>query len=242
MLAAGQKIQPDPDVPDYVEDYNDGSQVFVIDVGRSYEGLAEQFEDAQFLVFNKDIPYTLNPFAYIHEFDGKEGQGVQCLAQLKTMAAPSGQITDFQSSEMLTLLTGLWRDKGNDATIDDFSRLCIDSEYEAIRAIGIQLKPFCQEGYYGKFFEPGKPPVNFNSRLVVVELEELKTDAHLQTVVLMSVIMSIQQAMYLSGQERQKMFLLDEAWEYLKGDEQTKARLSFFAAFLETAWRRFRNR
>ncbi|MBT42539.1 MAG: hypothetical protein CMF12_08450 [Idiomarina sp.] len=240
MLAAGQKIQPDPDVPDYVEDYNDGSQVFVIDVGRSYEGLAEQFEDAQFLVFNKDIPYTLNPFAYIHEFDGKEGQGVQCLAQLKTMAAPSGQITDFQSSEMLTLLTGLWRDKGNDATIDDFSRLCIDSEYEAIRAIGIQLKPFCQEGYYGKFFEPGKPPVNFNSRLVVVELEELKTDAHLQTVVLMSVIMSIQQAMYLSGQERQKMFLLDEAWEYLKGDEQTKARLSFFAAFLETAWRRFR--
>jgi conjugal transfer ATP-binding protein TraC len=240
MLAAGQEIQPDPDSPEFIKDYNDGSQVFVIDVGRSYEGLAEQFEDAQFLVFNKDIPYTLNPFAYIHEFDGKEGQGIQCLAQLKTMAAPSGKITDFQNSEMLTLLTELWNQKGNRSTIDDFSAMCIGSHHESIKAIGIQLKPFCQDGYYGKFFAPGKPPVNFNSRLVVVELEELKSDAHLQTVVLMSVIMSIQQAMYMSGTERQKLFLLDEAWEYLKGDDQTKARLSFFASFLETAWRRFR--
>lgn len=240
MLSAGQGIQPDPDVEELIENYNDGSQIFVIDVGRSYEGLAEQFEDAQFLVFNKDIPFSLNPFAYIHEFDGKEGQGIQCLAQLKTMAAPSGKITDFQSSEMLTLLTQVWREKGSKAMIDDFSEACIESEHPEVRQIGIQLKPFCQGGYYGKFFAPDKPPVNFDSRLVVVELEELKSDPHLQTVVLMSVIMSIQQAMYLSGTERQKMFLLDEAWEYLKGDEQTKARLHFFAAFLETAWRRFR--
>lgn len=240
MLSSGVKLQNDPDNENTTEDYNDGSQVFVIDVGRSYEGLAKQLHEAQFLVFNKDLAYTLNPFSYIHEFDGEEGQGIQCLAQLKTMAAPSGKISDFQSSQMLTLLTALWNDKGNKACIDDYYELCVNSEHEAIREIGHQLKPFCKGYYYGAYFDPSKPPVDFSSRLVVVELEELKGDPHLQTIALMSVIMSIQQTMYLGGKKCRRLFLLDEAWEYLKGDQETKARLGFFSQFLETAWRRFR--
>lgn len=240
MLSSGVKLQDDPDNPAQNKDFDDGTQVFVIDVGRSYEGLAKQLHEAQFLVFNKDLAYTLNPFSYIHEFDGEEGQGIQCLAQLKTMAAPSGKISDFQSSQMLTLLTALWNDKGNKACIDDYYELCVKSEHEAVREIGHQLKPFCKGYYYGAYFDPEKPPVDFSSRLVVVELEELKGDPHLQTIALMSVIMSIQQTMYLGGQARRRMFLLDEAWEYLKGDEATKARLGFFSQFLETAWRRFR--
>ncbi|ALU46161.1 TraC family protein [Pseudoalteromonas rubra] len=240
LLSSGVKLQSDPDDEAHLIEHNDGTRVFVIDVGRSYEGLAAQFDDAQFLVFGNEFEYTLNPLSYIHEFEGKEGQGIQCLQLLKTMAAPSGNISDLQHSQMLTLLSALWEQKGRTACIDDFAQLCKNSEHQEVKRIGFQLAPFCKQGYYARFFDPSKPPVNYSSRLMIVELEELKSDPHLQTIALMSAIMSIQQEMYLGGTDSRKLFLLDEAWEYLKGDDETKSRLGFFSAFLETAWRRFR--
>jgi conjugal transfer ATP-binding protein TraC len=35
-------------------------QVFVVDIGRSYQGLAEQFEDSQFIDFGVDATFSLN--------------------------------------------------------------------------------------------------------------------------------------------------------------------------------------
>lgn len=238
FLASGPNLQEAPHVQK--NNFDDGGQAFVIDVGRSYEGLAAQFASAQFLVFSGDMPFSLNPFLYVHEFAGKEGQGIMVLNMLKTMAAPSGKISDLQSSELLVILERVWNNYGQKAMIDNVVDECMASEYEEVRAIGIQLRPYKNDGYYSEYFTNAKPPINFDSRLVVIELEELKSDQQLQTVVLMCVIMSIQQAMYLSGTKRQKLFTLDESWEYLKGDENTKARLGFFAQFLETAWRRLR--
>ncbi|PTC00745.1 hypothetical protein C9975_05835 [Thalassospira xiamenensis] len=237
MLGSGIKYQPNPDA-DYEkqQEFDDGAQVYVIDIGRSYEGVAAQFHDSNFLVFDNSLSYSLNPFLYIDEFDGKDGQGIMVLSLLKTMASPKGNITDLQNSIMLTLLNQLWREKGKESMIDDFVDLCKESEHEEVRKIGYQLKPFCQGEYYGHFMTNDKPPINFNSRLVVAELEALKQDEHLQIVVLMSVVMSIQHSMYLSGTERRKMFFLDEAWEFLKESSGN----TFFSAFIETAFRRLR--
>lgn len=237
MLGSGGEYQPNPDLPfEKQQKYDDGGQVFVIDVGRSYEGLAAQFSNSQFLVFDANLEFSLNPFLYIDEFAGENGQGMMVLSILKTMASKEGYISDLQGSEMLVLLNRLWNEKGNKAMVDDFVVLCKHSEYDEVRKIGEQLKPFCQGEYYGSFVTNDKPPIDFNSRLVVAELEELKSDTHLQQVVLMSVVMSIQHAMYLTGTERRKMFFLDEAWSFLKDTGGT----NFFGEFIETAFRRLR--
>jgi len=66
----------------------------------------------------------------------------------------------------------------------------------------------------------------------VLELEELKGRRHLQQVVLLQLIYQIQQDMYLGERDRQKIVIIDEAWDLLtQGD---------VARFIETGYRRFR--
>jgi conjugal transfer ATP-binding protein TraC len=219
---------------------NDGAQVFIIDVGRSYEGLAAQYEHSKFLVFGKEFKYSMNPFPSITEFDGKEGQANMLRAIIKTMASPSGDISDLQNAEILAVLTTVWRDKGNQGTITDVANECLNHPDDEMKRIGKQLRPFCEGGIYGDFFGNKYPPVDYNSRLIVCELEELKSDIHLQVVVLMSVMVAIQHAMYLTGSDRRKMLIIDEGWEYLKEDGNKASMMQFFAEFLETAWRRLR--
>lgn len=237
MLGIGDSKQPN--VRNKIEDFDDGSQVFIIDVGKSYEGLASQYAESQFMVFGREFKFSLNPWPSLYDFYGKEGEANMLRTLIKTMAAPSGQISDFQNAEILAVLTVLWEAKKNTATITDFAALCVEHEHEDMKMIGYQLKPFCDGGIYGDFFSNKYPPVNYKSRLVVCELEELKSDLHLQVVVLMSLVMAIQHSMYLSGTERRKQLIIDEGWQYLK-EEDGDSMMKFFADFLETGWRRFR--
>ncbi len=219
---------------------DDGARVFIIDVGRSYEGLAAQYSESKFLVFGSEFKFSLNPFPGITDFAGKEGQANMLRAILKTMASPTGNITDFQNAEILNVLGQVWAAKGNQATITDVGNACMAHDDHEMVRFGQQLRPFCEGGIYGDFFSNKYPPVDFKSRLVVCELEELKSDPHLQVVVLMTVMMAIQYSMYLTGTARRQMLIIDEGWEYLKDDSGKNTMMSFFAEFLETAWRRLR--
>lgn len=239
MLNSGIQIHRNPDAPEHA--YDDGAQIFVVDVGRSYEGIASQYEEAQFLVFGRGFKYSMNPFPNIVDFYGQEGEANMLRTIIKAMAFPSGVVTDYQNAELLTIIEAVWSEKGNNATITDVANQCLkyDDDIEIYR-IGQQLRPFTDAGIYGSFFSDENPPVSYKSRLIVCELEELKSDPHLQVVVLMSLVVSIQKQMYLSGVDRRKMLIIDEGWQYLKEEGSEAALLRFFAEFLETGWRRFR--
>lgn len=240
ILGVGVKEQ---DNDNERQEYDDGAQVFIIDVGRSYVGLAEQYDQSQFLAFGRDFKYSLNPFSNVTDFYGKEGEINMIRTLIKTMASPSGNISDLQNAEILEVLKVIWEAKGASSTITDFANECLKHELVEMHLIGRQLKPFCDNGIYGDFFGDKYPPVNFDGRLVVCELEELKSDSHLQVTVLMALVMGIQNKMYLSSKgdtPRRRMFILDEAWEYLKEDKNGASMMQFFADFLETGWRRFR--
>ncbi len=224
---------------------DDGAQVFIVDVGRSYEKLCTQYTDSQFLAFGPAMNFSLDPYGMIDEWassvdeqgNAVEGQGKMVWNLIKQMAFPSGNITDYQSMELLTILTELWEKSRSDTSIDDVIEACCQHPRQDIQDIGAQLRPFGSKGINGRMFSKNLPPVDFKSRLIVCELEELKTDLHLQQCVLMALINAAQHAMFLSGTARRKLFILDEAWEYLK---DTPGRENFFAQFLEAGWRRFR--
>ncbi|MDH1472428.1 TraC family protein [Shewanella sp. GD03713] len=214
----------------------DRGRVFIIDVGRSYEKLCELY-NGRFLEFGENFKYSLNPFKSIHEFAGKDGQGDMVLSLLKFMASPSGTLTDFQTARMNVLLNQLWDMKGQNSTIDDFAEICKKDHDDRVKDIGFQLEPWCKDGPYGEFFNDENPPVDFSGDFVVIELEELKSRKQLQIAVLLQCISCIQHEMFLSGKDRNKLFILDEAWEYIK--IKGGAGLAV-AEFLEAGWRRFR--
>lgn len=214
---------------------HDGSRVFVIDVGRSYQKLA-QMMNGQFVVFDETFKYSLNPFMSIHEFDGKEGQADMVISLISYMAAPEHPLTQYQSSELANIIGKVWKAKGNKALIDDVSQACHEHEQQRMKDIGSQLEMWCRDGIYGSYFSDEHPPLEFDGHFVVFELEELKSKKILQRAVLLQCISRIQHEMFLTGKDKKKMMILDEAWEFLSGG----AGSDHIKSFLEAGWRRFR--
>jgi len=234
FIGSGIKIQPWDD-PEPVN-FDDGGQVFVVDVGRSYEALTKQYSGAQFIDFTEDTKFSLNPFAAVTEMHGSDGQASMVATIIKLMASPRGDITDLQEAEIKRILLQLWQAKGKESTVTDFAKLCLNDDEPEVQRLGKQLVNFTEGHQYGDMFSNKHPSIDYNGRLVVCELQNLKSDPHLQVVALMSVIMSIQRAMFLSGTSRRKLFLLDEAWQFISDDGMMK----FFAEFLENGYRTFR--
>lgn len=208
-----------------------GDHVWVIDVGRSYEKLA-QLIGGDFIHFAPESRLCLNPFPLVKDFEEETDVLYGILA---AMAAPSQPLSDFQAANVKRVLKETWDEKGHRTTIDDLAAQFIaDGEREndkRISDIGVQLFSFTTKGEYGHYFN-GPNNVQFNNRFTVLELEELKGRKHLQQCVLLQLIYTIQQKMYLGDRSIRKLVLIDEAWDLLsKGD---------VAEFIESGYRRFR--
>ncbi|MCQ1058394.1 TraC family protein [Photobacterium sp. ZSDE20] len=224
------------DKPLHMHQPHDGGRVFVIDVGRSYEKISD-LSGGKFIEFGENFKYSLNPFKSIHEFSGKDGQGDMVVALISYMAAPESELDQFQSAELYNVITAVWESYRNDGTIDLVRDACLDHQDIRMKDIGVQLKRWCKGGSYGEFFSDENPPLSFDGHFVVFELEELKSKKLLQRAVLLQCISCIQHEMFLTGKDRRKLFILDEAWEFLSDSDGGS---NHIRAFLEAGWRRFR--
>ena len=231
---------------------DDGAQVFAIDAGGSYENLAAQFASSQYIDFGKNLNFSLDPYADLSDIHTEGVDGEQALSvegreklimifnQMKIMASPTGDLTNFQSAQMLSYLVKMIENEPSAASITRYSELLEQDEDTRVSDIGKQLKPYTVGGIYGALFDRRiAPPIDFDSRLIVVELNALKSQPEFQTVVLMAIIQQAQDAMFRKSDGRKRLFLLDEAWEYI-GESGANKNNAFFAAFLEAGWRRFR--
>lgn len=208
---------------------SEGAQVWIIDVGRSYEKLCELLE-GDFVHFGDDTDICLNPFTRIPNdlYDEEEDSLV---ALICSMASFSGQLNDWQVSELKREMRTLWEKHGNKMTIDHISDACRTSNDGRLSDIGDQLNSFTSRGAYGRFFA-GESNTQFNSRFTVLELDDLQGRKHLRQVVLLQLIFQIQQEVFLGERNRKKILLIDEAWQLLNEGE--------VAVFIEHAYRKFR--
>ncbi|KRW83741.1 type IV secretion system protein TraC [Marinobacter sp. P4B1] len=214
-----------------------GGRVWMIDVGRSYEKLCAEL-GGKFVVFDEDSQICLNPFDLIKDYDDEADMLV---GLIEAMAAPTEGLDDFQMAQLRRIMQELWREHGNDLTIDKLAARLIHegranldketSEEKRISDIGYQLFAFTSRGEYGKWFN-GKNNLDIDNRFVVLELEELKSKEHLQQVVLLLLIYKVQQEMYLGDMNTRKQLMIDEAWSLLSSGAVAK--------FIEGGYRRFR--
>ena len=226
---------------------SEGAQVWVIDVGRSYEKLCNNY-GGDFLHFGSSSQACLNPFPLVVSLDGTretrapdaphspnddddDGEEDALIGMLEAMAAPNQKLSDLQIAALRKTLNQVWRQKFRKTTVDDIAAALIASDDVRIRDVGEQLYAFTSEGTYGRFVN-GENNVQFTNQFTVLELEELKSRKHLQQVVLLQLIYQIQQEMYLGDRNRKKVVIIDEAWDLLtQGD---------VAKFIEAGYRRFR--
>ncbi|WP_019003440.1 type IV secretion system protein TraC [Succinimonas amylolytica] len=204
-----------------------GAVCYVIDVGRSYEKLAE-FLEGTFLSFGLGSGVSLNPFCCVRSYD-EEADMLNGL--LAAMLAPTEKLTDFQGAALKRILRELFRKHGTALSLDLLADELNASPDQRIRDLGTQLFPFTSGGEYGRFFA-GSNSLAFSGSLTVLELEELKGRKHLQQVVLLQLIYQIQQDMYLGERDRPKILIIDEAWDLLRDGDTS--------SFIETGYRRFR--
>lgn len=205
----------------------EGARVWVIDIGRSYENLSEAL-GGEFIAFGPNSRTSLNPFALLTDWS----EDADLIAAVfAAMVAPTSTLSDFQTATLKRTLKDLHELLGGSVTIDLVAESLAEEVDPRIRDLGVQLFPFTSQGEYGRHFH-GEGIIRFDSAFTVLELEELKGRRHLQKVVLLLLILTIQKAMFEGDRHQKKIVIIDESWDLLtEGDA---------AAFIETGYRRFR--
>jgi conjugal transfer ATP-binding protein TraC len=205
----------------------EGARVWVIDIGRSYQNLAESL-GGDFMAFGTASQTTLNPFHLLRDWN----EDADLIASIfAAMVAPTSTLSDYQTATLKRTLKDLHEVLQQAVTIDLVAETLLQESDLRIRDLGAQLFPFTSQGEYGRHFSEGKP-MAFDAAFTVLELEELEGRRHLQKVVLLLLILQIQKAMFEGPRDQKKLVIIDESWDLLtEGDA---------AAFIETGYRRFR--
>lgn len=206
-----------------------GARCWVIDIGRSYEKLAQSYGQP-FISFNSDSPICLNPFSIVHNY-GEEADILLDLVSTMATPNPKEELTNHQRSGLQETLKMVWENEGPKMTVDSLAEALNKDRDEDVKRVGRQLFAFTSRGIYGRFFN-AENNVNFQGDMITIELEELRGKKQLQQVVLLQLIYQIQHEMFLGDRDRRKLVIVDEAWDLLTHGNIGK--------FIENGYRRFR--
>lgn len=208
-----------------------GARVYVLEVGRSFEKLCSSL-GGQSIAFERDSSICLNPFTKISE---EEEERLASFAMLKSviscMASPTQGTSDFENALVERAISHAWTAKKNSATITDVGNWLLAHEDVRAHTLGTMLTPYCRGGLYARYFE-GKNNVDFTHPMVLIELEELKSQKDLQAVVLQLCIMTIASQAFMGDRKTPFYICIDEAWDLMRA-KQTES-------FIETLARRLR--
>jgi conjugal transfer ATP-binding protein TraC len=216
-----------------------GSRIFVLDLGRSFEKLCHLLE-GQYLNFSDQSQFNLNPFNFIKAKGDIEAQNAaleMVSSIIATMAMPSQKIDKERADILSALVKATWEKKGDHATIDDVIERIKNTSFRSELMIGAAeslqegLKKFTKQGAYANYFY-GSNQVDFQNDLVVIETEELKNMADLQSVILQIFTLTISNQIFMGDRNKRCMICIDEAWDLLKSPQME--------GFIESLARRLR--
>lgn len=196
-----------------------GGLVWIIDVGRSYEKMAGVL-DGEFLVFDKDHIWDLNPFAILNALSGDDrNEGIESVvAILGELVSPGRPLPDLERSVLINCVASAAisaEREGRFATLHDLdfaiAKLAVnDRRLDDLR---MQLEPYLN-GPLSCWFDGSGRPVNFTNRFTVLELEGLSAHPALRQAVLMTLMLWIEKTM-ARDRSTVKLVLIDEAWDLM---------------------------
>ena len=191
---------------------SNGTKVFVLDIGRSYEKLCNLC-GGDFVEFRMDSQICLNPFDRV-SLSSNEAQGdflSLILPILAKMVAPKRGTTDIEDSILARVLQETWAEKSNQMTITDIAQKLQEEGSEISSALATMLFQYSDKGSYGRFFN-GKSNVAFDNRLTVIEFEDLRERRDLLSVVMQMLSAQIMTQVFSGNRQQRFVILFDEAW------------------------------
>lgn len=240
-------------------------ECYIVDVGKSYKKQC-QLQMGQYVEFDESKDISVNIFGELSleafrvdelEQEAEHGMPSDQAVQLKkdrtslltlytqllgVMANPKEPITDLENALLSNCIIEAYsRLKPGDIMIPDNFVAVLDEwqrendergkqEFVAGQ-LATRLRKYCRGGEHGRWFR-GRMNVSFEKLFVVLELEQLNAMKDLREVILLLIISIIERKFYFGNRSVPKIMLFDEAWDLFRNPNT--------AAFIETAYRRFR--
>lgn len=229
-----------------------GAKIRVIDVGRSYKHLCSLI-GGQYIEFTEEANMCLNFFTYVELNDSgqiHEDELQTIVPLVGLMAMQSLDPEDANNNIDIPVIAGYIsqaitnsfqvrnRNAGMQDVILSLEKILAEQKNNTgetdklLHNLITALYPFgSPQGEYYKYFN-GVNNLKFESDFVVLELEEIDSNAHLKSVVLAAIAHMINTEFFLGSKKQRKILAIDEAWSIM--DNKIVIR------FLETMARRIR--
>lgn len=208
----GKSVTVQQIITDYLS-LGSGTRVWTVDVGYSYFKLCK-YLGGEFIELSEESGICLNPFTTVQDLDEELDylKGIMAV-----MVNPEG-LPAYEMARLEEAIKATYGRLGNSMTVTDVAEFLLGQDDARLRDMGSMLYPFTRNGQYGRWFD-GENNLRMERHFVVLELAQLKTRKHLQKVVLFMLMNRIQYDMYLSGDGKKKLLVIDEAADLLlEGD------------------------
>ncbi len=133
-------------------------------------------------------------------------------------------------------------EKRNAALIDDvvahLKTLVVSDQYRTadtvrnrMEEIIVSLHKYTTGGIYGEYFNSPNPALDDSVRFCVLEMGKLKNKPDLLAAIMFSMMIYVEQRMFLSPRSERKAAIIDEAWKLLASES------GFIGDFIENGYR-----
>lgn len=219
--------------------YARNDRIFIIDQDNSFIKLCEAV-GGQYLALDPSKPISFNPFSGLKNNDRDSFmEDLEYLSNLIYMLGSSKNQDRALEDERLikaktqAIMEELFLSKGNAMEVTDIRDELAKVDDQRFRDFADQLRPFCKEGIYGKYFN-GPCEFNIEKEFIVTEFKGLEGRDDLKDPLIMLLIYHINQLMYMSSDRKSKIqIIIDEAHRFLGKNPKMDD-------FIEQAYRRAR--
>lgn len=241
--------------------YLQGTYIRIIDCGHSYRKLCNIL-GGTYLSFGPDSGIVINPFSNVS--GGNIDNDISMITSIvqQMIFCSSKTEPDINATTLIrNACRWAFGENGSDATINDvYSYLStfpdnvpktdniMNKSSSGLLAhltvmaqsLAYNLHEFTSEGSYGKFFN-GKSNLNISEDpFVVTDIQELKTMQDLFSVVTMQVVNAITYDTYNVVNERNRLILFDESYQFLDPQYAMSLNTNLMASVIAEGFRRAR--
>ncbi|HEB9307007.1 TPA: TraC family protein [Campylobacter coli] len=219
--------------------YARNDRIFIIDQDNSFSKLCDTI-NGQYLALDPLQPISFNPFSGLKNNDRNSFmEDLNYLSDLIYMLGSSKNQDRALEDEKLikaktqAVMEELFLSKGNTMEVTDIRDELAKVDDQRFKDFADQLRPFCKEGIYGKYFN-GPCEFNIEKEFIVTEFKGLEGHNDLRDPLIMLLIYHINQLMYMSSDRKSRIqIIIDEAHRFLGKNPKMDD-------FIEQAYRRAR--
>lgn len=219
--------------------YARNDRIFIIDQDNSFSKLCDTI-NGQYLALDPLQPISFNPFSGLKNNDRESFMDdLNYLSDLIYMLGSSKNQDRALEDEKLikaktqAIMEELFSSKGNAMEVTDIRDELAKVDDQRFKDFADQLRPFCKEGIYGKYFN-GPCEFNIEKEFIVTEFKGLEGHNDLRDPLIMLLIYHINQLMYMSSDRKSRIqIIIDEAHRFLGKNPKMDD-------FIEQAYRRAR--